>query len=252
MVWTKECWVLMGIIIIGLWLLWYSKQNKMKKKSGVPKGNLGWPFIGETLDFIACGYTSQPVSFMDKRKSLYGNVFKTHILGTPIIVSTDPDVNKVVLQNHGNTFVPAYPKSIRELLGDFSILQMNGNLQKRVHAQIGGFLRSPQLKARITKDIENSVKLTLASWKDMHLIYVQEEIKKITFEVLVKVLISIRPGEDLYFLKKEFEEFIKGLICLPIKLPGTRLYKSLKAKEKLLKMVKADRRREKTGYGEIR
>lgn len=106
-------------------------------------------------------------------------MFKTHILGTPIIVSTDPDVNKVVLQNHGNPFVPSYPKSITELLGKFSILQMNGNLQKRLHALIGGFLRSPQLKATITKDIENSVKLSLASWKDMNILYVQEQTKQV-------------------------------------------------------------------------
>lgn len=39
---------------------------------------------------------------------------------------------------------------------------------------------------------------------------------------------SVDPGEDLEFMKREFEEFIKGLICLPIKFPGTRLYKSLK------------------------
>lgn len=111
----------------------------------------------------------------------YGKVFKTHILGTPIIVSTDPDVNKVVLQNHGNVFVPSYPKSIRELLGKFSILQMNGALQKRLHAHIAGFLRSPLLKATITKHIETSVRLTLASWtKHSHLtIYVQDETKKV-------------------------------------------------------------------------
>ncbi|OMO84506.1 Cytochrome P450 [Corchorus olitorius] len=192
----------------------------------------------ETLDFIASGYTSRPVSFMDKRRFLYGKVFKTHILGTPIIVSTDPDVNKVVLQNHGNVFIPAYPKSIRELLGEHSILQMNGNLQKRLHALIGGFLRSPQLKTRITSDIENAVKRTLGSWQHMQLIHVQEETKKITFDVLVKVLMSVGPGEDLNFMKREFEEFIKGLICLPIKFPGTRLYKSLKAKERLVKRVK--------------
>ncbi|KAK0604420.1 hypothetical protein LWI29_015493 [Acer saccharum] len=230
------CWVLVGI---GSGWIWYWKmKKKMDDKNGVPKGNLGWPFIGETLDFIASGYTSRPVTFMDKRKSLYGKVFKTNILGSPIIVSTDPDVNKVVLQNHGNTFVPAYPKSIRELLGKSSILQINGNLQRRLHALLGGFLRSPQLKSRITKDIENSVKLTLSSWRHMNnLVYVQEETKKITFQILVKVLMSIGPGDDLNSLKKEFEEFIKGLICLPIKLPGTRLYKSLKAKEKMLKIV---------------
>lgn len=51
---------------------------------------------------------------------------------------------------------------------------------------------------------------------------------QITFEVLVEALMSIGPGEDMKFLKREFEEFLKGLICIPIKFPGTRLYKSLK------------------------
>ncbi|KAK8716778.1 hypothetical protein V6N13_044076 [Hibiscus sabdariffa] len=245
MEWGMGLLLLMMVMGISLTWFWYNKmkmkmREDVEKKSGcgVPEGSLGWPLIGETLDFIASGYTSRPVSFMDKRKLLYGKVFKTHLLGTPIIVSTDPDVNKVVLQNHGNIFVPAYPKSIRELLGEHSILQMNGNLQKRLHALIGGFLRSPQLKARITRHIENSVRLTLGSWQDMQLLHVQEETKKITFEVLVNVLMSVGPGEDLDFLKREFEEFIKGLICLPIKFPGTRLYKSLKAKQRLLEMVK--------------
>lgn len=110
----------------------------------------------------------------------YGKVFKSHILGTPIIVSTDSELNKVILQNHGNTFVPAYPKTIRELLGENSILQTNGSLQKRIHALIGGFLRSPQLKSHIVRDIESSVKLTLASWgvKGGSILF-QEEIKKV-------------------------------------------------------------------------
>lgn len=106
-------------------------------------------------------------------------MFKTHLLGTPIIVSTDADVNKVVLQNHGNTFIPAYPKSIRELLGEHSILQINGNLQKRLHALIGGFLRSPHFKARITTDVENSVNLSLSRWKHMHLVHVQDQTQKV-------------------------------------------------------------------------
>ncbi|XP_057449329.1 3-epi-6-deoxocathasterone 23-monooxygenase CYP90C1 isoform X2 [Lotus japonicus] len=168
----------------------------------------------------------------------YGNVFRTSILGSSVIVSTDPEVNKVILQNQGNNFVPAYPKSIRELMGEHSILQMNGTMHKKIHSLIGGFLRSPQLKARITTDIENSVKQCFASWTHHPTIYVQDQVKKITFRVLVKVLMSVGPGEDLDFLKREFEEFIKGLICLPIKFPGTTLYKSLKAKERMVKMVR--------------
>ncbi|KAL6963543.1 cytochrome P450 [Sarracenia purpurea var. burkii] len=250
MEWAPGCWILMGTILLWGWgwgwRFYYKVMEKEEKdkdrqetRSALPRGSSGWPFVGETLDFIASAYTTRPVSFMEKRKCLYGSVFKTHILGRPIIVSTDPDVNKVVLQNQGNIFVPYYPKSITELLGKSSILQMNGTLQRRVHALIGSFLRSPQLKARITRDIENSVKFSLSAWKEKQQpIYVQEETKKITFEILARVLMSLGPGEDLNFLKREYGEFIKGLICLPIKFPRTQLYKSLQAKKRLLDMVR--------------
>lgn len=110
----------------------------------------------------------------------YGNVFRTHILGKPIIVSTDPDVNKAVLLNHGNVFIPCYPKSVTELLGKSSILQTNGPLQKRLHSLIGGFFRSPQFKSRITREIEDSVKLSLSTWEHRKLpILLQDETKQV-------------------------------------------------------------------------
>ncbi|KAG5061016.1 hypothetical protein AAZX31_01G157200 [Glycine max] len=239
MEWIICVCVVMGMLfIMNRWILCGKNDEKTVAKGKVPKGNSGWPLLGETLDFIASGYTSTPVSFLEKRKSLYGNVFKTCILGSNVIVSTDPDVNKVVLQNQANNFVPAYPKSIRELMGEQSILKMNGTMHKKVHTLIAGFLRSPQLKARITRDIEHAVKQCFASWTPHQPIYVQDQVKKITFPVLIKVLMSVGPGEDLDFLYREFAEFIKGLICLPLKFPGTRLYKSLKAKDRMVKMVR--------------
>ncbi|RDX67913.1 3-epi-6-deoxocathasterone 23-monooxygenase, partial [Mucuna pruriens] len=253
MEWIIGLWTLMGMLLCW-WFLYVKKENsnrvkKKKKKGKVPKGNTGWPLLGETLEFIACGYTSNPASFMEKRKSLFyreNSISKevraekpasaTSILGTGVIVSTDPEVNKVILLNQGNIFVPAYPKSVRELMGEHSILQMNGNMHRKVHSLLGGFLRCPQFKARITRDIEHSVKQCFATWTHQP-IYVQDQVKKITFTILVKVLLSIGPGEDLDFLKREFEEFIKGLICLPFKFPGTRLHKSLKAKQRMMKIV---------------
>lgn len=52
---------------------------------------------------------------------------------------------------------------------------------------------------------------------------------QIAFQVLVKALISVDPGDDMDFLKKQFHEFIAGLMSLPIKLPGSRLHRSLQA-----------------------
>ncbi|MED6123447.1 cytochrome P450 [Stylosanthes scabra] len=230
---TSLCW----------WLLHDENKKKEMRRGKIPKGSLGWPIIGETLHFISSGYSSKPppLTFLEKRKSLYGNVFKTNILGSNVIVSTEVEVNKVILLNQGNIFVSAYPKSIREIFGDYSILHMTGTLHRNMHALIISFLRSPHFKARITSDIERSVKHCLLTWKHAtphQPIYVQDQVKMITFPVLVKVLMSVSGGEELKLLKKDFQEFVKGLICVPIKFPGTRLYKSLKAKERMVKIVK--------------
>lgn len=118
----------------------------------------------------------------------YGDVFRTHILGKAIIVSTDPDVSKTILQNHGNAFIPCYPKSITELLGKSSILQINGSLHKRLHTLIGVFLKSSQFKDRITRDIEKTVLLSLSSWMDKNChVYLQDETKKVCLFIVFLV-----------------------------------------------------------------
>ena len=110
----------------------------------------------------------------------YGKVFKSHLFGRPVIISTDFEVNKAVLQNDSRTFIPFYPKSVVKLMGEYSILQMNGDKHKRLHGLVGGFLKSPSLKEQITKDIQKSVEFSLESWKDSKQIYIQDETRKVS------------------------------------------------------------------------
>jgi len=41
-----------------------------RKKNKLPLGTLGWPFIGETIEFVSCAYSDRPESFMDKRRRM--------------------------------------------------------------------------------------------------------------------------------------------------------------------------------------
>lgn len=106
-------------------------------------------------------------------------MFKSHIFGSPTIVSTDEDVSRIILQGDSNTFVPSYPKSLTILMGESSILLINGYLQRRIHGLIGSFLKSPNLKAQITRDMQKFVQESMGSWDEDRLIYIQEETKKV-------------------------------------------------------------------------
>uniref|UniRef100_A0A6N2MB33 Uncharacterized protein n=1 Tax=Salix viminalis TaxID=40686 RepID=A0A6N2MB33_SALVM len=178
------------------WFSWRSSRMMTSSSSSssssyetpLPLGNLGWPFIGETIDFVSCAYSDRPESFMDKRRRMYGKVFKSHIFGSPTIVSTDAEVSRFILQSDAKVFVPSYPKSLTELMGKSSILLINGSLQRRIHGLIGAFFKSHHLKAQITRDMQSYI----------------------AFQVLVKALISLDPGEEMELLKKQFQEFIAG------------------------------------------
>lgn len=53
---------------------------------------------------------------------------------------------------------------------------------------------------------------------------------QIVFPILVRGLIGLEAGPEMQQLKQQFQEFIVGLMSLPIKLPGTRLYRSLQVR----------------------
>ncbi|KAL2516341.1 3-epi-6-deoxocathasterone 23-monooxygenase [Forsythia ovata] len=155
--------------------------------SPLPLGTLGWPFIGETIEFISSALSHSPESFMDKRRRMYGKVFKSHIFGSATIISTDAE--------------------------------------------------SSNLKAQITSDMHKYLLESTAKWTEDCPVYIQDETKNIAFQVLVKALIGLDPGHQMDLLKKQFQEFIGGLMSLPINLPGSQLYRSLQAKKKMVKMI---------------
>ncbi|KAL8235297.1 hypothetical protein R6Q59_021397 [Mikania micrantha] len=240
-----------ALVVFFILLLMIKKRRQWRSSSPVVvkrilTGTMGWPIIGETLDFISCGYTDRPQSFMDKRRIRYGKVFKSHLFGSPTIVSTDAEVSRIVLQSDANSFVPSYPKSLTELMGESSILRINGSLHRRIHGLIGSFFKSSYLKAQVTSDMRKLVLQAMAAWKEDRPVYIQDETKHIAFQVLVKALIGLDPGEYMEFLRIQFQHFIAGLMSLPVKLPGTQLHRSLQAKKKMVKLVLkiiADKRR---------
>ncbi|CAN1218079.1 3-epi-6-deoxocathasterone 23-monooxygenase CYP90D1 [Linum perenne] len=234
--------VISSLIFIkrGRFISTSSSLSSSSSSSVLPLGSLGWPLIGETIEFITSAYSDRPETFMNKRRALYGKVFKSHIFGSPAIVSTDAEVIKFILQSDAKSFVPSYPKSLMELMGKSSILVINGSLQRRIHGLVGAFFKSPLLKAQITADMDKLVMESMANWSEDKPILIQDETKNIAFQVLVKALISLDQGHEMELLFKQFQEFILGLMSLPIKLPGTQLYRSLQEENLKLKSLKAE------------
>lgn len=216
-----------------------------RRRGRLPPGNLGLPFIGETLQLISAYKTENPEPFIDDRVSRYGSVFTTHLFGEPTVFSADPETNRLILQNEGRLFESSYPGSISNLLGRHSLLLMRGSLHKRMHSLTMSFANSAIIRDHLLLDIDRLVRLNMESWTGRVLL--MEETKKITFQLTVKQLMSFDPCEWTENLMKEYMLVIEGFFSIPLPIFSTTYRRAIQARRKVaeaLSLVVRDRRRE--------
>ncbi|XVE99745.1 hypothetical protein REPUB_Repub03eG0227400 [Reevesia pubescens] len=214
----------------------------------LPPGNLGLPFVGETLQLIAAYKTENPEPFIDERVKRYGSIFTTHVFGEPTVFSADQETNRFILQNEGKLFDSSYPGSISNLLGKHSLLLMKGSLHKRMHSLTMSFANSSIIRDHLLVDIDRLVRLNLDSWTDR--VFLMEEAKKITFELTIKQLMSYDPGQWSESLRKEYVLVIEGFFTVPFLLFSTTYRRAIKARTKVaeaLSLIVRERRKEYEG-----
>ncbi|CAK9173563.1 unnamed protein product [Ilex paraguariensis] len=216
-----------------------------RRRLRLPPGNMGLPFVGETLQLISAYKTENPEPFIDDRVSKYGTVFTTHVFGEPTVFSADPETNRFILQNEGKLFESSYPGSISNLLGRHSLLLMRGSLHKRMHSLTMSFANSSIIRDHLLVDIDRLVRVSLQYWTGRVLL--MEEAKKITFELQVKQLMSFDPCEWTENLMKEYMLVIEGFFTIPLSIFSTTYRRAIQARGKVaeaLILVVRERRRE--------
>eukprot|EP01018_Ginkgo_biloba_P021823 Gb_04371 [translate_table: standard] len=204
-----------------------------------PPGSIGWPLVGETLAFLKPHYSTLRGSFLDHRFERFGRVFKSHLFGQPAIVSCDPDLNAYVLQNENRLFECSYPKAIHGILGELSMLVVVGDAHKRLRSLALNLVNTAKSKQDFLIDIETNALLILDSWKHKQTVMFCEEARKFTFNVIVKQILSLKPeSPETPQILKDFLTFMKGLVSLPLYVPGTSYAKAVQSKSRIHCTVK--------------
>ncbi|OUZ99079.1 Cytochrome P450 [Macleaya cordata] len=213
---------------------------------GLPPGNLGLPFLGESLQLISAYKTEDPEPFINSRVNRYGKVFTTHVFGETTVFSTDSEVNRYILTNEGKLFEASYTASISNLLGRRSLLLLKGSLHKKLHSLTINFANASSIRDHLFVDIDRIIRFNLDSWSNR--VFLLDQAKKITFELTVKQLMSIEPGEWTQSLRTHYLHLIDGFFSLPFSfLPFSTYTRALHARKKVAEAIrlKVRERREK-------
>ncbi|GMH14713.1 hypothetical protein Nepgr_016554 [Nepenthes gracilis] len=204
----------------------------------LPPGNMGLPFIGETLGYLKPYSATTMGEFMEQHISRFGKIYKSNLFGERTVVSADSGLNLFILQNEGKLFECSYPRSIGGILGKWSMLVLVGDMHRHMRTISLNFLSHKRLRTHLLKEVERHTLLVLNSWKENCTFSAQDEAKKFTFNLMAKNIMSLDPGEqETEHLKKEYVTFMKGVVSAPLNLPGTAYRRALKSRSTILKFI---------------
>ncbi|XP_021850396.2 cytochrome P450 87A3 [Spinacia oleracea] len=168
-------------IIIGIthWLyrMVNGNGNPTTYNGKLPLGSMGWPLLGETRQYFT-PYTSFDVPpFVKQRIIRYGTIFKTSIVGTPLIISADPELNHIIFQQEGQSFQSWYPFTFTEIFGRENMSNLKDFMYKYLKNMVLSLFGHESLKNMIS-EVEDAVLKHLNQWCDMDTVELKDATAK--------------------------------------------------------------------------
>ncbi|XP_074532158.1 cytochrome P450 26C1 [Halichoeres trimaculatus] len=210
-----------------LWSLRWSLTRDKDSSLPLPKGSMGWPLVGETFHWLFQGS-----NFHISRRERHGNVFKTHLLGKPVIrVTGAENIRKILLGEH-SLVCTQWPQSTRIILGPNTLVNSIGDLHKKKRKILAKVFSRGALESYLPR-LQDVIKSEIAKWcSKPGAIDVYSAARSLTFRIAIRVLLGLQLEEErIVYLAQIFEQLMNNLFSLPIDAPLSGLRKGIKARE---------------------
>ncbi|KAH0729918.1 hypothetical protein KY289_001106 [Solanum tuberosum] len=217
-----------------------------RKRVNYPPGSCGWPFLGETLEFLKANKEGKPEKFVKERIEKYkSKIFKTSLMGETVVVLGGASGNKFLFSNENKQVVIWWPITVRKTIGSCLITTV-GEEAKIMRKMLSAFVSPDAFSRLYIKTMQLVAHHHFMNyWQGKEKVKVYPLVKLYTFKVACQLFMSIEDHNEVERLSTQFNILLKGLISLPINLPGTAFYKAMRAttaiRKELLQVVKKRR-----------
>ncbi|CAI9089072.1 OLC1v1023573C1 [Oldenlandia corymbosa var. corymbosa] len=226
-------------IALTAFALFLSRHKKLllchRSKKQLPPGELGFPWIGETLDFYKAQKNNKMYQqFVQPRIQKYGKTFKTKLMGSPTVVVSGAEANKFFLSNEFKLVVSSWPSSSVQLMGSDSIMEKQGEAHRHIRGIIATSLSNSGLESMVPKICQTVESHFEAHWKGQDIISLYRKTRVLTFTIVLECMMGIEVKPNMLGV---FERVLEGAFSLPLNFPGSVFWRAKKARKEIEKML---------------
>lgn len=203
-------------------------SKKIQKKKKLPPGEMGLPWIGETMEFYKAQKSNRVFEdFVNPRIIKHGNIFKTRIMGSPTIVVNGAEANRLILSNEFSLVMSSWPSSSVQLMGMNCIMAKQGEKHRVLRGIVANSLSYNGLESIVPK-LCDTVKFHLETeWRGKEEISLYRSTKALTFTVVFECLYGIKVEIGMLEI---FERVLEGVFALPVEFPCSKFARAKKAR----------------------
>ncbi|XP_010525407.1 PREDICTED: taxadiene 5-alpha hydroxylase [Tarenaya hassleriana] len=207
-----------------------------KKPKTLPPGQMGLPWIGETMEFYKAQKSNKLFEdFVQPRIRKHGDIFKTRIMGSPTIVVNGAEANRLILSNEFKLVVSSWPSSSVQLMGKDCIMAKQGEKHRFLRGVIATSLSYHGLEPLVPR-LCKTVRLHLETqWQAKEEISLYRSAKVLTFTVVFECLFGIKV--ELGMLET-FERVLEGVFAVPVQLPCSSFARAKRARQEIERILK--------------
>ncbi|XP_021744379.1 beta-amyrin 28-oxidase-like [Chenopodium quinoa] len=227
------CYFFLGfllLILLSLQILFY-KHRSLFSSANLPPGRIGWPLVGETLEFLSTGWQGHPEKFVFDRMVKYSQeCFKTSILGEPVAYFCGPTGNKFLFSNENKLVTTWWPEAVNKVFP--SSLQTNSKEESiKMRKLLPQFLKAEALQRYIGIMDTIAQRHFASGWENKEEVFVFPLAKRYTFWLACHIFLSVEDPTHVARFADPFRLLVSGVISIPINFPGTPFNKAIKAAE---------------------
>ncbi|KAI4331413.1 hypothetical protein MLD38_029603 [Melastoma candidum] len=237
------------LVAVGFYLYFTFKLKETRQDSQQDRipGNLGLPFIGETFSFLsATNSTRGCYDFVTPRRLWYGKWFRTRLFGKIHVFIPTTDGAKQVLSSDFVQFNKGYVKSMADVAGKNSLFSVPVERHNKIRRLLSDQFSMSSLSKYVIKIdamLSERMKEVERSGKSFRLL---DFCMTATFDAICNVLMSITDYTTLREIERDCTDVSNATLTLPVMIPGTKYYKGMKARQRLVERfikIIADRRK---------
>ncbi|WP_047862396.1 cytochrome P450 [Archangium gephyra] len=194
----------------------------------LPPGSSGLPLLGETLAFVR-----DSGKFIEERRRLHGDVFRSHVLGDPIVFMIGPEANRWIFAGENKYLRNRWHRSARKLLGQQSVAMINGSAhleRRRLLAPHFTYAAMRHFVPRIEALVHRHCEQWLSAAQPFKAV---DAVRALVFEVAI-VLLMGESRVDAAYMSRLFKQWAAGLFAaVPLDIPFTTFGRGAAAEKEM-------------------